>query len=155
VDARNGQVLAGNHRVKAARELGMAEIPVTLISPDSDEHALRILLRDNRESDLAHYDNEVLTELLEHLAGTEGGLAGSGYTDADLADLSDLVAAPSLDDLEKEFGAGGGDPSDFWPTLTIRLPDEVLDRWADWLQSRDDPSEEHEAFAALLAAAGA
>lgn len=87
VDERNEQVLAGNHRVMAARELGWDEIPVTYVRPDSDEHALRILLADNRTSDLGTYDGGALAELLDHLASTDAGLTGTGYDEAGLDDV--------------------------------------------------------------------
>src|SRR4051794_27709749 len=45
-NARTREVLAGNHTLRAARELGWDEIWVTWLSVD-DEQALRILLVDN------------------------------------------------------------------------------------------------------------
>ena len=82
VDARTNTVLAGNHRVMAARELGMASIPVVYLATDDDEHGTRILVSDNRLSDIATNDEATLAELLEGLAGS--GLHGTGYTDDDL-----------------------------------------------------------------------
>jgi ParB-like chromosome segregation protein Spo0J len=100
VDERNEQVLAGNHRVMAARELGWDEIPVTYVKPDSDEHALRILLADNRTSDLGTYDNDALAQLLDHLASTDAGLAGTGYDQAALDGLLEELGQNEDDDLE-------------------------------------------------------
>lgn len=50
-----GYILVGNHRVAAARRAGLDTIPVEWIDVD-DELALRILLADNRSSDLAGYE---------------------------------------------------------------------------------------------------
>ena len=54
-------VLAGNHRLLAARQLGMDEDPVAWVDCD-DERARRILVADNRSSDLAVWDDEALAD---------------------------------------------------------------------------------------------
>ena len=74
VNRRTGEVLAGNHRVVAARELGWREIAVCYVDVD-EEHARRIMLADNRTSDLAGYDTEALVRLLEE---TSSDLTGTG-----------------------------------------------------------------------------
>jgi len=52
VNRRTGEVLAGNHRVLAALELGWCEIAVCFVDV-GEEQARRIMLADNRTSDLA------------------------------------------------------------------------------------------------------
>lgn len=83
---RTSEVLAGNHTLAAARSLGWPELAVTWVDV-GDEDAARIALIDNRASDLSEYDDEVLSELLASLPN----LAGTGYTDDDLADLLSKV----------------------------------------------------------------
>jgi len=51
-----GFILAGNHRWQAMTQAGAKEIPVEWIDVD-DDHALRILLADNRTNDLASYND--------------------------------------------------------------------------------------------------
>lgn len=51
---REDEVLAGNHTLRAARELGWEAIAATYVDVD-DEHARRIVLVDNRTNDLASY----------------------------------------------------------------------------------------------------
>lgn len=80
------RVLAGNHRLMAAHEEGLEQIPVLFVDVD-DDRARRILLVDNRSNDMAGYDDEQLTILLQDLAVSDGGLNGTGYSDADLAEL--------------------------------------------------------------------
>lgn len=88
------EVLAGNHTLRAARELGWSEIAVSFISCD-EEQARRIVLVDNRTNDLAGYDTEALAELLGEL----DTLDGSGYVQADLDTLLDeLAPEPLLED---------------------------------------------------------
>jgi site-specific DNA-methyltransferase (adenine-specific) len=92
----SGEVLAGNHTLAAALELGWAELAATFVDVD-DEQAARIVLVDNRTADLAGYDQAVLAELLGDLPE----LDGSGYLAADLeallAELSDDQGDPGRD----------------------------------------------------------
>lgn len=144
------QVLAGNHSLKAMRELASdnpddsrwSTIKVWMVDVD-EEHAAKIVLADNRTADLGSYDNEELVGLLE---GLKDNLDGTGYEEDDLAALLDLTAGPeSLDDLEDEFGEPEDD--DFWITVRLRIPPVLNDQWKDWARGYDS---EEEAFEALL-----
>ena len=86
VQKSTGRIVAGNHRWMAAKHAGLSEIPVTYIDVD-DETARRILVADNRTSDLGSYDESQLVALLKDLAATGAGLAGTGYDGGDLDDL--------------------------------------------------------------------
>jgi hypothetical protein len=81
-----GYVLAGNHRLLAAKELGIDTVPVYWVDVD-DEQAHRILLADNRASDLATYDDSALADILASLTETDIGLGGTGFDDNDLEAL--------------------------------------------------------------------
>jgi hypothetical protein len=85
---RTMEVLAGNHTLMAARELGWREIAVTFVDCDPDQ-ARRIVLADNRTNDLAGYDSEALAELLAELPSLEG----TGYDEAALDALLDELGA--------------------------------------------------------------
>lgn len=104
-------VLAGNHRVLAARKARMKKIPVMWVDVD-DELAKRILVADNRMSDLATYNTESLAGLLEVLAGTEVGLQGLGYTETDLNALLEELAANTEAQMEGDAGANEADSSE-------------------------------------------
>jgi ParB-like chromosome segregation protein Spo0J len=75
-------VLAGNHRLQAAKMLGFKTVPVYWVDCD-DETAVRMLLADNRTSDLATYNVEQLSEILTDLMKTDD-LFGTGYDGDDL-----------------------------------------------------------------------
>lgn len=91
VRAGTNEVLAGNHTLLAARELGWPDIAATFVECD-DEQAARIVLVDNRANDLAGYDDALLLELLQSL---DDGLEGTGFSDDDLAAmLADLDGEP-------------------------------------------------------------
>jgi ParB-like chromosome segregation protein Spo0J len=86
-----GYILAGNHTWRACKALGWASVAVTWLDVD-DETAKRVLIADNRTSDLANYDNASLASLLRSLPN----LDATGFDRYD------------LDDLENVFGGGGG-----------------------------------------------
>lgn len=87
VNARTQEVLAGNHTLAAARELGWTQIAATFVDVDDDQ-AARIVLVDNRANDLATYDAETLTDLLKELATeTEHRLEGTGFDGDDLDEM--------------------------------------------------------------------
>lgn len=88
-------VLAGNHRIRAARECGIGAVPVLWLDVD-DDTALRILLADNRTSDLATWDDRALADLLVELrTQTEKGLTGTGFDGNALDELLADLLAPS------------------------------------------------------------
>lgn len=74
VQKSTNQILAGNHRWKAAVAEGMKEVPVVFVDVD-DTQAKKIVLADNRTNDLATYSSEVLAEILDSLPSP----AGTGY----------------------------------------------------------------------------
>lgn len=76
------EVLAGNHTLKAARNLGWEKITAHILDVDEDV-ATRIVLADNRTADLGDYDQEQLLELLESIDSPEG----TGFEPDDLLEL--------------------------------------------------------------------
>lgn len=87
---RPNEVLAGNHTLKAFRNLLTSEPDNTawtqmdayVIDVD-DDRAARIVLVDNRTAELGSFDTESLADLLSGLPD----LAGTGYTDDDVNDM--------------------------------------------------------------------
>jgi ParB-like chromosome segregation protein Spo0J len=78
VQASTSRIIAGEHRWRAAKQQGAKEIPALFIDCD-DEEAKRILIADNRSSDLGDHDERRLESLLEELAATREGLLGTGF----------------------------------------------------------------------------
>lgn len=115
VRAKTFEVLAGNHTLAAAKQLGWAEIAATFVDCTDDE-AARIVLVDNRAGDLGTYDDDVLAELLGGLPDLEG-------TGFDVDDLEFLRA------LQVDHGGPGGDLSatlneadeSVWPWVKVQL----------------------------------
>jgi len=108
VQRSSGFILAGNHRFLAAKKLGFSSVPVLFVDVD-DRVAEKILLADNRTSDLAEYDDEALAELLSSLA-QDDELEGTGYDQAAVDALLDELSADAPDALDEVLDAEDGDP---------------------------------------------
>lgn len=132
VQRSTGHVLAGNHRLRAAQQVGLAEVPVVWVDVD-DDRAMRILLVDNRANDLAGYDEEQLIDLLRTVDDSDGGLVGTGYSVDDLVDLLKRHEPPDLDALADELGEP--DPMDRWPVVKIPAPPHVVAAWQSHLDT--------------------
>lgn len=122
-----GYVLAGNHRLQAAQHAGATEVPVVWVDVD-DDHALRILLADNRTTRLGSDDPEALARLLQEIADTAGTLDGTGYSDDDLDEL--------LADLDQD---GAEDDSELAPDQTGQLTEQyqvLVACHSEWQQAQ-------------------
>lgn len=118
------EALAGNNTLAAARQLGWPTLHCAIVDVD-DEQAARIVAADNRTSDLAGYDDQILGELLADLPD----LDGTGYTTTDLDALLADTTAPTITPYE-QMRAGA---------LAERFlipPMSVLDARQGWWQHR-------------------
>ncbi len=119
VNRRSGEILAGNHTYRAAKELGWLEIDIVYVDVD-ETTAAKIVAIDNRSADLGEYDNKKLAALLEALPE----LDGSGYTfeeyDSLLAEINEATM-PTLQNNTKFESVAVGDTGQsgvhFIPTL--------------------------------------
>jgi ParB-like chromosome segregation protein Spo0J len=91
-----GHILVGNHRYKAAQAKGMTKLPVAWVDVDDDE-ARRILLVDNRASDVAGYDAKALSGMLQELKDSARGFVGTGYDHDALRELLEKVKREEAD----------------------------------------------------------
>lgn len=140
--SRPNEVLAGNHTLMAFRDLAeqhpederWQSILVHWIDVD-DDRAARIVLVDNRASEVGTIDNDALYELLTTLDTDD--LAGTGY-DAEYIDmLAELAGGPpSLDDLADEHG--DPQPEDAHDRVSLKLDPDVAKRWQQHRASFDD-----------------
>lgn len=101
VVAEDGTVLVGNHRFAAMRELGWDTASVIRVPyKPGDPEAIRIMLADNRTSDLAKMDASQVIRLLESF---DDDLFGTGYQTDDMDELRALAEAQTdLSDIDTE-----------------------------------------------------
>ncbi len=117
VQASTRRVLKGNNTLRAARMLAWPEVDIVLVDVD-DHQARKILLADNRTSDLASYDDDALLDLLSDL---DGDYAGTGWTEPDVA----AMLTPPADDPDP--GPAAGDLT----VITVRVTEQTRDLFYD------------------------
>lgn len=85
VNVRDGKnvIVAGHHLWRAAQESGLDEVLVLRVDVDEATHR-RMMVIDNRSSDLGTYDDAALEALLLEVRA-DGGLDATGYSEADMA----------------------------------------------------------------------
>jgi ParB-like chromosome segregation protein Spo0J len=87
VQSSTNFILAGNHTVKAAKKLGWKKIKIVRVDVD-EQTARKIVLADNRITDLASYNEPLLKSLLTALPE----LDGTGFTSGELETLDRLIS---------------------------------------------------------------
>src|ERR1019366_1457368 len=80
-----GDIIAGNGRLAAARQLGLAEVPVIVLSGLTYLQRRQLMLADNRIALNAGWDLEMLTLELTDLSVLGADLEGLGFTAEELA----------------------------------------------------------------------
>ena len=88
---KNGVIVAGHTRLKAALKLGLKEVPVILADDLTDEQVKAFRLADNKTAELADWDFEALKKELAEIP------------DIDMAEFGFL-----LQEIEKTNKAAGG-----------------------------------------------
>lgn len=135
------EVLAGNHTVKAFRQLAeeypsddrWQSVDCWVVDVD-DDRAGRIVAADNRTSELGGFDDRLLAELLSEFDDLEG----TGYDPQDLDDLANMLtldnenetdADLSRDDFERAEDTGG---MLALVDVTIGEPETVVSHGETW-----------------------
>ncbi len=118
---RDGVIVAGHTRYKAAVKLGLAEVPVHIAAELTPAQAKAYRLADNQTATLATWDNDNLTAELLALQEQEYDLGLTGFSADELSEL----LAPEATDFT-------GDPDDVPepPVEPITQPGEL------WLLGR-------------------
>jgi DNA modification methylase len=93
VAKRSGEIIAGHTRFKAAKKLGLTEVPVVWFE-GSDLEATAYGIADNRTHEFSEWDEPALAKLLDELR-REDALDGVGFAERE------------IDDLLAEVGVGG------------------------------------------------
>lgn len=114
VQASTNHVLIGNHRLKAARRLGLVEAPVLFIDVD-DMEAKRIMLSDNATADKAVNDDMAIARIMRQLDQETGNTQGTGYDEEEAADF---VTLANHADAEAARIAAAAAEEDATPTAT-------------------------------------
>lgn len=84
-------VIAGHTRLEAARSLGMAEVPVHVAFGMTEAQVKAYRLADNRVSEEAEWDRDLLALEFADLQALDFDLAGTGF---DAEELAEILAPP-------------------------------------------------------------
>lgn len=116
VAKRDGEVIAGNTRLKAAKSLSMQSVPVVWFG-GSDLEAVAFGIADNKLHDLSSFDQAALAQLIEELRREDVSFDGLGFAAAEITEL--------LAELQAQTGADVEDPG------PGELPEEPVTRPGD------------------------
>jgi hypothetical protein len=137
---RANEVLAGNHTLMAVRDLAekypddkrWQEVLVHWVDVD-DDRAARIVLVDNRASEMGTIDYEALHDLISDMPD----LDGTGYDDAYLTMLAEMNAGPpDLDALADEVGEPTAE--DALTRVALSLEPDIARSWSAHRSSFQD-----------------
>lgn len=128
----DGVIVAGHTRIKAAKKLGMEEVPCIIADDLTEEQVKAFRLADNKSAEIAQWDEELLQSELSEILDIDMSLFGFGSGEADFADelpddtytmktnipqyeitgdcpeISEMLDTEKADDLIKEISQAEG-----------------------------------------------
>ncbi len=115
---RDGELIAGHTRLKAALSLGLDRVPVRYLDLDPADARL-LALADNKLAEIAEWDEALLAEVLKDFDATDAAIAGFGASE--LAELLEKLEPPGEpgddtdpDDLPEHPADPITRPGDLW-----------------------------------------
>jgi DNA modification methylase len=106
VDEKNGDILAGHARLRAARKLHLDEVPVIPLGHLSEAEKRAYIIADNKLAENAGWDEKMLRAELQDLLNEDFDLSVTGFSEDELKALLD----ESGDPLEGETDAEEAPP---------------------------------------------
>lgn len=111
-------IIAGHTRWKAAKKIGLTEVPVRFMDLDIVDSQL-LAIADNKLNERASWDDSLLEEVLNELSGED--LTGLGFDDAELDNLIQSTTddtkeeSEELPELEEEIHSQVGEVYELGP----------------------------------------
>lgn len=102
---KDGVIVAGHTRYKAAKELGLETVPVIVADDLTEEQVKAFRIADNKTGDQAQWDMDLLGEEIADLLGVEGlDMTDFGFGDFELTMLTeDLEPEPYDDEMLEQY----------------------------------------------------
>jgi len=98
-DDGTATIVAGNHQVMAAKQLGWNEIAVVFIDGD-DKRAIAYALADNRTMELGYTDDDILQKLLTEVSQDFSDLwTGLGWDEFEIAAMDERATLKANEEL--------------------------------------------------------
>lgn len=120
VNGKDG-ILAGHGRLLAAKDLGLAEVPVVVLDHLTPEQQRAYVLADNKLALNAGWDVDMLTAEMENLQAAEFDLSLLGWSADELSGL----LAPEVDELDQMPDLPSGDREPI-QQMTFTLHDDQV-----------------------------
>ncbi|MBX3403817.1 MAG: ParB N-terminal domain-containing protein [Phycisphaeraceae bacterium] len=123
IDA-DGVIIAGHTRLRAARKLGLKEVPVIRATDLTPEQVKALRIADNKVASLTAWDMELLPIELADLKGVDFDLSLLGFSADDLAAIMAPAGSEGLtdpDDVPAPPDAATTVPGDIWVLGNHRL----------------------------------
>ncbi|QYK48991.1 MAG: ParB N-terminal domain-containing protein [Phycisphaeraceae bacterium] len=120
---REGVIIVGHTRWKAAKHLGLEKVPVH-VADLTPEQAKAYRLADNRTALIAEWSDELLAVELGELKALDIDLGGLGFTDVEISKLLEPgleVGATDPDDIPAPPDEAITQPGDLWILGNHRL----------------------------------
>lgn len=106
---KNGIVVAGHTRLKAAKDLGMKTVPVIVADDLTEAQVKAFRIADNKTSDQASWDTQLLGEELNDLLNIgDFDMTDFGFGDFEITMLTeDFEPEPYDDEMVESYSEGG------------------------------------------------
>ena len=98
---KDGVIIVGHTRFKAAQKLKLETVPVHVASDLSEEDAKAYRIADNQTADLSDWDYELLTMQIEELQAAKYDIDLLGFSEDDMAKLLDQGVKDGLTDPDE------------------------------------------------------
>ncbi|HUJ25417.1 MAG TPA: DNA modification methylase [Myxococcales bacterium] len=128
------QLIAGHTRLLAARRLSLAQVPVRYLDLSSEDARL-LALADNKLSEIAEWDEEMLARVLADLKGQGADVAATGFDEKEIDRLLAEINAANLADVVEP-------PVPEVPKVARSVPGEVYQLGPHRLMCGDSTSAE-------------
>jgi hypothetical protein len=132
INKRTGNMIDGHLRLELALQGNESKVPVSYVDLTEEEEAEALATFDPLGA-IAASDAAALKALLDHVNVTTDGVRQLLTDLAGKEGVAAFVAAPSLDDLVKQFGEP--QDTDFYATIRIRVSSELYQRFRSHLDS--------------------
>lgn len=112
-----GVIIIGHTRLKAAKQLGLSEVPVHVARGLSPEQIKALRIADNKTAEIAEWNLELLPIELSELQGMDFDLGLLGFDQDELAKLLDPGVQEGLtdpDEIPEPPDAAITQPGDLW-----------------------------------------
>lgn len=143
----NDTIVAGHTRYVAAQNLGLTEVPCVVVEDLSEEQINAFRLIDNKVSELAVWDQELLSTEITALQNSGIDLTGFGWTPLEIDCFSDVVsddcmgAGAAIGDAPQSASQNSRAPNTSRVVIgeiVFFLPQTAYRRWVTALRAEHD-----------------